>query len=601
MAIWVALASVAAFIPGGLNPWLFPKAALLVVAAALASSASGAGRLPRAYWWFAGTAAGLLLVASATTNAPLAQLIGRWPRYDGLVALPVFIVAAWAGARLLGPQSSRSRFESAVYAAAALAIASGVVSALELTDWRVTASDLARAGGLLGNATDQGIVGAALACVLASVVAGRLGRGHVSVSRLLMPGAGVVGAVVTLVASGSRAAVLAFACGIVLLAVLTAVLNRHRGCLRRQLLTLGAVAGLCILTLFAIPLSLTRLLGASPLASATISDRAIMWSETLRLISDHPVLGVGPSGFAESIPRYHTGDWYAAVDTGTVLDAPHNVLLQITTSGGLLLLAVAVVFAGWCVWRSTRVLRDAASERSSDADPGRLDFVVGAGVGALVITLAWLTHFPTMPTGILLGLLGGVVLATEPTDIAHGLGRARTVGLSLWALLLCLASLAELPQSTGVAAAASAAPSAADRAFSAAQAFRPWDPSIASIATQSFTAAASAGDQAALPYALEWGERATSIEPRDLPAALALATARRLSGDPSGSAALLTEMIPEAPNDPSLAAQRSISLFYAGDIHASLTEIERAHALAPDDPDIIELRDEIKAAAEATK
>ncbi|WP_166804835.1 hypothetical protein [Cryobacterium sp. Sr8] len=117
---------------------------LAAIAVALASVAVSRGRLPRWFVIAAASAAALALLGVLLSAAPAAQLWGRWPRYEGLVTLPVYFGALWAGARLLGPGVPAARVRTLLRAAATAAIALGAVSVLEALGARPFATDLAR-------------------------------------------------------------------------------------------------------------------------------------------------------------------------------------------------------------------------------------------------------------------------------------------------------------------------------------------------------------------------------------------------------------------------------------------------------------------------
>lgn len=61
------------------------------------------GRLPRSSRILLVLAGITLACAALLGQAPLAQLIGRAPRYEGVVALSVYLGALLMGAWLLGP------------------------------------------------------------------------------------------------------------------------------------------------------------------------------------------------------------------------------------------------------------------------------------------------------------------------------------------------------------------------------------------------------------------------------------------------------------------------------------------------------------------
>ena len=82
--------------------------------------------------------------------------LGRPPRYEGAVALPVYLGAFVAGARLLGPRRAPGSTAWLLDGLAVAALAIGIEAALEAAGLRPLLSNVSRPGSLLGNASDQG-------------------------------------------------------------------------------------------------------------------------------------------------------------------------------------------------------------------------------------------------------------------------------------------------------------------------------------------------------------------------------------------------------------------------------------------------------------
>ncbi|MDO9395710.1 MAG: hypothetical protein Q7T71_04105, partial [Herbiconiux sp.] len=108
-AVWVAVLASVVFLPEAMTRWFLPKDALFAVAAVGASLSLGRGRLPRWLLVCAGAGILLLLVGVAYSANPWASFWGRWPRYEGVIGSGVYLVAVWAGARLLGPAAGLGR------------------------------------------------------------------------------------------------------------------------------------------------------------------------------------------------------------------------------------------------------------------------------------------------------------------------------------------------------------------------------------------------------------------------------------------------------------------------------------------------------------
>lgn len=85
----------------------------------------------------------------------------------------------------------------------------------------------------------------------------------------------------------------------------------------------------------------------------TTSDRLALWSETAKLIQEHPVWGVGPMHFA----------WYSPISAH-----PHNSVLQIMAEWGLpaALLMLAIIFYSLYCW--LKKLNIATFQSQTEAD-----------------------------------------------------------------------------------------------------------------------------------------------------------------------------------------------------------------------------------------
>lgn len=613
VSVWLGVASLVVFLPGGMTPWFLPKAAVLALAVTLAAVASAHGALPRRFWYLVGTLGVVLVVAAAVSDAPLPQLVGRWPRYEGLVMIPVYVAAAWWGARLLGPKTTPGILSTARAAFSVASIAIGVLAVVESFGLAPIPTDVSRPGSLLGNATDQGIVSAALLCLVlpamlravAEVGAMRSGNGAaagrgaaaVTPGHVLLLVAGVTAAGVSVALSGSRAAIAACLGGLVLVALLS-VVGRDRKpapVLRSQrVVGLGSAVAVLLLALL-VPATRGRVFGTSPLASSTIDDRLLMWRENARLLQDHLVVGVGPSGFMDEIAGRHGAQWFADVGPDVVLDSPHSWVLQAVNAGGvpLLLLALAlmayVAVVGWRRVMTTAVSDDVPAGRTPRTSPTvlavdaqRRDLTEGALVALAVLAAALLTHFTTTAVGILAGMLVGLVVAVAPgASPAPAVRRVRVAVLGVWSVVLLVSAAAEVPLVRGVNEAGDGSVSASAQAFSIAAAMRPWDADVELIAAQSLTARADGGDTDAAQDALDWSTRAADAVPSSVPAVLSLGVAQRAAGNAAASVATLAPLAERVEGSATIALQHGVSLAVAGDLGASVDELSRALELDP--------------------
>ena len=576
--VLLACLSVVAFLPGGLSRWTWPKLLVMVVAVAVTLFAPRSGRLPRWAWWVAGASVAVLAV-SAVVSGELAGLWGRWPRYTGpLVAVPVGIGAVWLGAVLLGasaPERVRRAFRGGL-AIAALLVAG--VALLETLGLRPIASDLARPGSLLGNASDQAVAGLMIAGVLFAQVVGGAGRRD---RQWWLMVAGLVAGLAAVTLSASRAGYVGLLITLLVAAVLV-LLARRRGSSTpsapgRLWAWLGGAVGAVAILVVMNPESLRRLFVGSGLADRR-GDRWAIWSATAEVIGQAPWLGTGAGGFIDAVPRFLSARWFQLNDAGATLESPHNWLLEVLTDGGLALLAVVLtglVLVARVSWR-----------RGVTAGSGG-DWLVPGSVAALVGAMASLSLY-FVNAGVL--LLGGVLvgsLIAVPVEPRASVGDpdppawrriVQRVAVAGWAAALLVAAIAEYPLAQGVRG----DPGAADSAFEVAQSLRPWDADIASIAAQALAQAATqTADPLVTRAAVDWGELAVDGLPRSVAALEAWAVALEAAGDFPAAVQARARMVDAVPHDPSARLNLAVTLALAGRAEEAIAQARVALELDP--------------------
>lgn len=594
-AAWPAGLAPIAVIPGIDNRWVWAPLLCVVVAALLAAPARTGGRLPRAVVLSVGSVLALLGAAALGGAAPLSQVLGRAPRYEGAVALAVLCVAAALGARLLGPSvpgtsarsgtPPRSGGSWAPGRHVLLALSTGsvllaAVALLELTGLRPLESDLLRPGSLAGNATDQGILGAVLIGVLGFVILGAHRRGErISVWLAVGAAAGIV----SVVTSASRAGLLALAL------VLTALLVRAVVGSRRRLRAIAVAVGVLAVvagTALVVPLTRQRLIGAGGFAQGTIGDRFVMWEAAWRLVAAHPLRGVGPSGFADAVTPVLPSDWFTRTDAGAILDSPHNVVLQAGLAAGIPgvlaagVLAVVVLIAG-----IRRVRREAGVRR----DVLEAVLVVVPAAGA-----ALLTHVSSPKILLLLALLvGALVAAPAPrpspartagrVPLAHLARSAPPTALVLGAVFLVVCIVADAALLDGRRAAQAGDVDRADAAFRTAYALRPWDVDIPLSAARGLGETAEvARTEAAARAATDWAERAVELLPASSLAQYTAGMVALEAGDAPTGRRRLAAAAALSPSDPRIHHYLGVAALLDRDPAAAARSLERALALAPD-------------------
>lgn len=557
-----------AVIPGGTSAYVLGKLAVVALAVLVAASAPATGRLPRWSVFMIGAGSALLLAAAAASSAPPSAVLGRWPRYEGALALPLYAGALWAGARLLGPGAAPRRWGRL---RAALALTSLVLlgfAVAELLGLGLPGSAGRRVGSLQGNASELGLLGATLAVLLAPAA--------VRERRPLVV-TGATGALALVAVSGSRAALLSLAVGLVCLVVGLRGASRATS---RAVAAAGTLAACALL----VPATRDRLL-----SSSTIEGRLRLWSETVDLVRAHPWLGVGPSGFLDAVVPFHTRAWAVEVGMENPPDSPHSWPLQAAAAGGIGLLLVAGALATATVVAGVRRVRAADAARRTD--------VLAALAAVLGYGAALTTHLTAVGTTVLAAAVAGALVARPaPPPGADGpeapdRSGARGVPLVAWrtaAAALCVVlaagATAEWVLASAYRSAAVGDVAGSQGAFLAAQRLRPWDADLTAQAAATFTALASAGVDGASAPAVAWGRAAVGRLPDSAQSATALAAALRIDGAPEEALVLLDAWLTRSPYDPAILLQRAATLEALGDLAGAREDLLDATSISPDDP-----------------
>lgn len=559
-AIALVVASSVVFLPGTFDPYVWPKIVLATLGLLVAATVAPQGRLPRSVVVAVGVGLAVVVVASLAGGTPWASLAGRFPRYEGLPVLLLYVGCVWAGARLLGTARA-SRRDALLTSVSVMSVVVAVASLLELAGASITPStDSTRTGTVVGNATDQGIV----ALVALAVLLGPAVR-----SRRPVVVVGSAASVVGLATSGSRAALLVA----VLVVVVHAV--QMRGSSWKPLA--GVIGGLVVLVV-AVPVTRDRLL-----SSGTVSGRRILWEESWELAREHLPLGVGPSRYVDAIGAIHDERWVREVGVAAPPDSAHAWPLQALLTGGLPLLLVAVVLA-------VLVARQGLARVRRDDDPLTLGLACAVGGYGLIL----LTHFTAPATTCLVALLAGALIGTVvPSESSTDRWIARTVGVvSAVGLVVALSSTwADVRLSDGVSAAADGRAAAADEYFASAYRWRLHDPDVAMLAAQSLAALASDGTPSAIDSTELWADRSLDRTPRTYASGLALSVALVARNDLPRAESRLDALITRFPTEPQAHVQRALARFGQADVEGALADLDRAAQLDPDDPTPARLRE----------
>jgi O-antigen ligase len=578
LSIILVTASLLAFQTGGLFRFVWIKL-VVVILAVLAGLLSPAGaRLPLSVK--AATAACVIWigVAMLLSETPLASVTGRWPRYEGLLTLAVYVAVFAIGAKIMGG-SSRGRQRTQLSMSLAVAgIALFAVAALESAGLRPLggAADV-RPGAMLGNATDQGLVGVVIAGVLA-------GQGDLEKSwQVWLRRGGLLAAAGVAVLSGSRAALAALLI-VALFGALTWMKGRYRSPLKVAAGAAGAAAGIAVVVVL-VPSARDRLL-----STGTVDGRWLLWDRSLGLVADHPVSGVGPSGFVDALPAHLNGEWARTVGDSFPADSPHSWPLQALAAGGapLLVLVLVLIVASLM----------AVVGRLRTEPPGQdRRYLAVVLVTVIAYALALLTHFTSIgTTGLVAFLCGGLVgtCGEKPAGVrdrliqAFAAGRMRAVPrlagvlVALGALAVAVpAAIAEWPMAAGARAAATGNNAEAEQAFVQARRLRPWDSDTALLAAQAFAGPATAGDHEAARRAVEWGSLAREQTPGSQEAGTAQAIGYLYSGDVPAAKELLDTLVSDAPYSTALYVHRGVAQFGMGHSAEAIADLQHAAVLDP--------------------
>jgi O-antigen ligase len=553
-----------AVVPGGLDRYTWPTIAVAATGAALVIGSSPRPGLPRPVLVLLGVGAGVHLAAALASGVPLAAFLGRAPRYEGVLVLAAYAGCLVAGAATLNSRMTGHTRRTLTRAAASAVLLAAGVGVLAELGLELLPSANSRTGSLLGNATSLGLLGVLLLPLLVS--------GTVTRPLDRWCAAGSIGALVCVVLSGSRAVL--GACVLMLLAL--AVAWRSRAALRLRVLGL---AGLCAVAALLLPVVRDRVLGSSPLAGSTMDGRTALWEQSLSLLRDHPVLGVGPGRFADEVVTVRSEEWYRQLGVANPPDSPHNLLLSVGTATGLVGL-VALAVAGVVVVRAIHARLRAGSDR---------DLVLALVAGLAAYTVVLLAH-PTDPVTLPLAalLLGGVLSRVDPVPVERAWRLALTWSAAVVAVVALAASAGEVSLARGVEAVLAGDLDEADDAFEGARTLRPWDADVAVSAGHALLSAADAGhpDPALVEdLASPWVRRAHGAVPDDPVVMADRVRLAELSGDLPEAVHRSEELLARDPHQPEHLLRHGVLLAETGDRDGAEQAWLRATRIAPRSPD----------------
>lgn len=383
-----------------------PKATVIVVGV-LVVLAIGAVRLSRtrrlvvpATW--AWVALGLFLVGlvagTVVADHPMWSVVGRAGRHTGLAMYVVYVVVFALVLRLYRDQSPRGLMLTLLATAVPVALYGlGQSVGVEPYDWDAIEGGpqvFATFGNANFYAAWLGIVAPLAAWAALSRTWSRLWRAAAGVLWLAM--------VVAAFVSGSLQGPAVAVAGTALVALVWLWTTEGRMGQWRVWLTAGGAA-LAGLLLAGIVAGVGPLAGVRASAAASLASRLGKWETALRMFGDRPVFGFGLDSFADWFHRYRP-EWVAVEDgLERTVDAPHNLPLDMLTSGGLVLLVGYLAIVAFTAWALVSGLRRHTGEQ-------RL-LLAALGGAWLAYQLQSLVSIDVPPIAVLHFVLAGLVVA----------------------------------------------------------------------------------------------------------------------------------------------------------------------------------------------
>ena len=262
-----------------------------------------------------------------------------------------------------------------------------------------------------------------------------------------------------------------------LAALLLALASARRPPRSWGLIALGIVIAVLILPLVT-PMRaafLSRVQQVTDLSAPTSRTRLELWGAGLRMVKDHPALGVGVDAYVAAFPRYRTTK-LTRIEWGGTPSKAHNDAIQILATQGILggLAAFAIVLlTARAVWHVAR-----------RGNPEMRGAAVAAGAALVGYVVPNLVGFGSVATSALAAALAGWVGRTTPVSAAQhegaqvrsfwSLALGLALAVSLWVTLVLPPLRAEMFIADAMRA-PSESPRHVDLLASAASA-APWDP-----------------------------------------------------------------------------------------------------------------------------
>ncbi len=574
------MACVFAVDPGGLapaGPARFTALALcLLVGAATLALARPAPSLPPIDVLAPGLALlGLTALSTATALDRPQALLGSPDRALGLGAWVGFAVAFAIG-HALGAAAAERLARAAVVVVSLVA----ALALLELVgvDPTGTAWPGSRAGAPFAQPT---YLGAALVLLGPSVVGVAADPGADRRWRT----AAVVGAglgTIALLATQSRGPMIGLA------VALAAVAGRPRRVGHASGRRIGVIAAAGALAAFVGAVAVS--VGAR--GWDVFGGRLDEWQVGMRAVRERPWLGAGPEGYRIVVPSVVDPDYVRRHGTDVLTDRAHNVVLDTALSSGVAAAACLVVLVAVVAVRAVRLVRD----------PSTPTALRGIAAGSLAMFAQQFVLFPLAELDPILWLFAGVVVAApraEPHVVVPSAAWARAVGVvgvAVLAPILWFHATATVAEHR-LAAIRPLAPSGADVAARAVD-LRPDSVRVVFVAARIQERGSSILDLDRALTTVELGLERHPLEPalRFEYGRLLVERAERsgLADDARVAVDTLTELAADAPNHPPTLGRLARALILVDELPSARATIGGALSLAPDDPELIRIDEELR-------
>lgn len=570
LSMTILVATPLLMLPDGLFRFVLPKITFLFLVVFFAFLAPSSARLGRPATLTLVSLPVLFVVAALFSESPLAALLGRWPRYEGLPVLLLYVGLILVGSRILGGPTAGQNRRLLINGLSVIMFVLAPIAVAEAAGLRpLGGGEDVRPGATLGNATDLGLVGL-VTCLLL------LPSALWTKNRVVQLGA--VAAGVVTVASGSRACILVLVFVGIFILGFRAYGQARAGKPILAVATVLGFFGAAAVVIWSIPSVAERLL-----SQETVTGRVYLWEASLKALQGN-FLGIGGSQFVDALPLNLTDEFAKNVGTEFPADSPHMLPLQLLSAGGILLLLAVGVFIFMVIANGTNRIRTTAVSELRLFLFGALAAVCGYG-------FALMTHFTSPGTVALVCVLAGAILATAPVQEKAAAGRRTTVpapvrfsvaGLALvGAILSGVAASAELPMKSGTDLSARGNIQQATKAFEAAKALRPWDQDVDLLAAQAFAVRAVQGDSPAADAAVTWASAAVERNRSSMEALSALAIGQLGTGDVEAAEKTLDRQIDRSPWTSEPYLLRGLAKANGQDMAGAIADVESAAALTP--------------------